>query len=156
MERIEVPELPNLALEIDWENQRSFGPCSCCGEMTSRVWGFAYRGAEALAAYFVEWTPGHEHREATIDLIIGLWGEQAAANDRRAVSVAFRHLQTGPAFMIQNASVRPVCSSELVSGALDREDVLGTALANDAFAVCDLVYLGDPRIGELRASEVSE
>ncbi len=47
----------------------------CCGEMTSRVWGYAYRGDDALAAYFVEWTRGHSYREATFDLIIGQWGE---------------------------------------------------------------------------------
>ena len=151
MEWIERPEVPNLALEIDRENQRLFGPCSCCGEMTSRVWGFAYRAGAPLAVYFVEWTPGHKHREATFDLIIGLWGEQAEATDRKAVSVGFRHLQTGPAFMMQNASVRPVASNSLVSEALDRHHVLGTTLADDAFEVCDLVYLSDPRLDELRA-----
>ena len=156
MEWIERPEVPNLALEIDWENQRRFGPCSCCGEMTSRVWGFAYRAGEPLAAYFVEWTPGHEDREASFDLIIGRWEKQAEATDRKAVSLGFRHLQTGPAFMIQNASVRPVASNPLVSEALDRDNVLGTNLADDAFVVCDLVYLGDPRLEELRADSASE
>ena len=156
MEWIARPEVPNLALEIELENQRLFGPCSCCGEMTSRVWGYAYRGGEPLAAYFVEWTPGHEGREAIFDLIIGPWGEQVETPDRKAISLSFRYLETGPAFMVQNASVRPIASNPLVSEALDRSDVLGTILADDAFAVCDLVYLGDPRLRELRADAVSE
>jgi hypothetical protein len=84
MEWITRPESSDLALEIDQENRRHFGPCSCCGEMTSRVWGYAYRAGEPLAAYFVEWTPGHENREANFDLIIGLWGEGTEAIDRKA------------------------------------------------------------------------
>ena len=153
MEWITRPEVPDLALEIEQENQRRFGPCSCCGEMTSRVWGYAYRAGECLAAYFVEWTPGHDEREATFDLIMGRWGEETTASDRKALSLGFRQLQTGPSFMIQNASVRPVGSNSLVSKALDRNEVLGTPLANEAFAICDLVYLGDPRIEELRQSK---
>jgi hypothetical protein len=98
----------------------------------------------------VEWTPGHDERQATFDLIIGDWGEGTQATDRRALSLGFRHFQTGPAFMIQNASARPIAASPLVSEAMDRDEVLGTRLADDAFAVCDLVYLGDPRIEQLR------
>ena len=155
MEWITRPEVPNLALEIEKENQRRFGPCSCCGEMTSRVWGYAYRAGECLAAYFVEWTPGYHEREATFDLVMGHWGEETVPSDRKALSLGFRHLQTGPSFMIQNASVRSVGSSSIIGEALDRDEVLGTPLADQAFAVCDLIYLGDPRIEELRTSRTS-
>jgi hypothetical protein len=150
------PDLNELALEIEQENQKVFGPCSCCGEMTRRVWGYAYRANEPLAAYFVEWTPGHPYREATFDLIIGRWGEGAGATERKAVSLSFRHMQSGPAFMVQNASVRPVATNFLVKEALDRDAVLGTPVADDVFAVCDLVYLADPRIEDLRSIQVSE
>lgn len=150
MEWITRSEVPDLALEISFDNQRLFGPCPCCGEMTSRVWGYAYRSGDALAAYFVEWTPGHENKEATFDLIVGRWGEGSGADDRKGLSLGFRHLQTGPAFMIQNASSRPIASNQLISKALDRDEVLGTPLADDVFAICDLIYLGDPRIEDLR------
>ena len=150
MEWITCPEVPDFALEIDQGNQRRFGPCSCCGEMTSRVWGHAYRAGTPIAAYYVEWTPGHQDREATFDLIIGHWGEGTEGDDRIALSLGFRYLQTGPAFRVQNVSVRPVASNPLVAKALDRDEVLGSSLADDAFAICDLIYLGDPRIGELR------
>jgi hypothetical protein len=62
-------------LEIDPENEKLLGPCACCGEMTSRVWGYAYRSDVAIAAYFVEWTPLHTVVDAMFDLIIGTWGE---------------------------------------------------------------------------------
>ena len=38
----------------------------------------------------------------------------------------------------------------LISAALDRINVIVTPLADVVFAVCDLVYLADPRIAELR------
>jgi hypothetical protein len=150
MERITLPEHSELALEIDPENEKLLGPCACCGEMTSRVWGYAYRSDVAIAAYFVEWTPLHTVVDAMFDLIIGTWGEGTQASDRQAVSVAFRQLESGPSFMVQDASVRSVGSSSLITRALDRQDVIGTALADEAFAVCDLVYLADPRLAGLR------
>jgi hypothetical protein len=98
----------------------------------------------------VEWTPGHSEREANFDLIIGQWGESAGPEVRRAVSVAFKVLETGPAFMVQDASARRVGSSSLVSRALDGNDVVGHPIAADVFEICDLIYLSEPRISELR------
>jgi hypothetical protein len=54
MERFALPTRPEFALEFDPENQKLLGPCPHCGEMTLRVWGYAYRADEAIAAYFVE------------------------------------------------------------------------------------------------------
>jgi hypothetical protein len=45
-----------------------------------------------------------------------------------------------------------MASSCLIGKALDRDDVIGTTLADEMFALCDLVYLADPRLGELRQS----
>ena len=118
--------------------------------MTRRVWGYVYRADAAIAAYFVEWTPGHSPKDAMFDLIVGRWGEGAASSDRQAVSIAFRVLESGPSFMVQDASVRKTASSPLVSRALDREEVVGQPIAAIVFNICDLIYLADPRIGELR------
>ena len=118
--------------------------------MTSRVWGYVYRSQAAIAAYFVEWTPQHQERDATFDLIVGKWGEQTQASDRQAVSVAFRQLQSGPSFMVQDANTRNIVSSSLISRALDRDAVIGTPLAEEIFAICDLIYLADPRLDELK------
>jgi hypothetical protein len=51
---------------------------------------------------------------------------------------------------VQDASVRRVASSSLVSGTLDRNDVVGKPIASTVFEICDLIYLADPRIAELR------
>jgi hypothetical protein len=150
MERIVLPEQPELTLEYESGNHSESGPCPHCGQMTSRVWGYVYRFDLPLAAYFVEWTPGHSENEATFDLIVGRWGEDAHAAGREAVSVGFRVLESGPAFMVQDAAARRVGSSSLVSKALSRNEVIGSPLANDVFLVCDLIYLADPRIEKLR------
>ena len=142
--------MSGLRLEFDETNQRQFGPCECCGMMTTRVWGYVYRMEEAIAAYFVEWTPGHPDAAASFDLIIGRWGEQVGNSDRRAASLEYRQLNGGPAFMAVDAAARPVGSSPLVGHALRRDEVIGTAVAVEVFAICDLIYLDDPRIDELR------
>ena len=90
-------------------------------------------------------------RDAAFDLIIGKWGENAGPNDRQAVSVAFKVTDTGPAFMVQDASVRSVRTGSLVSRALNRAEVVGQPIAADVFQICDSIYLADPRIDELRA-----
>ena len=145
-----MSELNNLRLTIYPDDNASFGPCECCGQMTSRVWGYVNDGDVGIAAYYVEWTPGHEERAANFDFIIGKWGKDAEAKDRQAVAVEFRKLETGPGFRVIDAIYRQVAESSLVSEALNRDAVIGTPIATKVFALCDLVYLEDPRIEELR------
>jgi hypothetical protein len=143
-----MPEQSKLRLETSGES--SFGPCECCGQMTSRVWGFVYNHDAAAAAYYVEWTPAHEVTTAIFDLIIGTWGEDTDAKDRKAVSLEFRKLDSGPAFMVVDAKNRPTAGSSLVSKALSREEVIGSPTATHVFAICDVIYLEDPRLSLLR------
>ena len=137
-------------LKVELSGEKTFGPCDCCGQMTSRIWGYVNNDDIAVAAYFVEWTPGHEGSSAMFDLIIGKLGEDTSPLDRNAVSLEFRKLDTGPAFRVVAANNRTVANSSLISQALDRDDVIGTAIASQVFAICDVVYLEDPRLSELR------
>jgi hypothetical protein len=151
MERVCLETQPGMALEYDATNQREFGPCPDCGQNTKRVWGYVYRDNAAVAAYFVEWTPSHCPQDAIFDLIVGKWGDSTGPDDRKAISIGYRILDTGPSFMVQDATERQVGSSSLVSEALKRNDVIGTQIASEVFAICDLIYLADPRINELRS-----
>lgn len=145
-----MPESSTLRLEILPDSHKTFGPCGCCGEMTSRVWGYVYQESDALAAYFVEWTPGHQGQQANFDLIVGIWGEDTDASDRQAIAVEFRKLESGPAFRVIDAKYRAVSKSTLIAEGLDRDSVIGAPLAAQVFAICDLIYLEDPRISELK------
>jgi hypothetical protein len=137
-------------LTIEPSGEKTFGPCDCCGGMTKRVWGFVYEHEAALAAYFVEWTPGHPSSRSNFDLIVGTWGDDTDNSDRSAVSLEFRKLETGPAFMVIDAATRPVANSPLIAAALSREEVIGTEIAALAFRVCDAIYLEEPRLVWLR------
>jgi hypothetical protein len=117
--------------------------------MTSRVWGYIWQDDSAIAAYFVEWTEGHPYHEANFDFIYGRWGDKTSASDRQALSVAFRHLESGPSFMVIDAADRPVGENSLVGKAATREQILNGDLRVITFALCDVVYLSDPRIAAL-------
>jgi hypothetical protein len=144
------PNNVSFHLVINPEDDRTFGPCNCCGKMTRRVWGYVTQDEGTIAAYFVEWTPGHEEQAANFDLIVGKWGPEAGPADRKAVALDFRQLETGPAFRVINAADRPVGKNSLVGEALSREQVIGESVAQTVFAICDTVFLDDPRVLPLR------
>jgi hypothetical protein len=142
------PEKPaRLIVEPDGETES--GPCSCCGTRTKTLWGFIHNGDETIAAYFVSWTLGHQKRDgATFEFIIGQWTEESTAEDRQLVALAYRVTAKGAGFIVIDAKKRD--DDELVSKALTRDDVIGTPLADEVFALADAVYLNDPRLAALR------
>ncbi len=145
------PGTATSTLSIEAGIAKDFGPCECCGDMSRKITGFVYRGDAAIAAYFVEWTLGQVDRHgAHFDLIIGLWGEGARPGDRQAVSVEFQRTAEGPGFMVIDSTDRPFSSSDLVERGLRRDEVLGTALAKEAFEVIDTIWLQDDRVAEIR------
>lgn len=114
------------------------------------MWGYVYRGGDAAAAYFVQWTSGQVDRHgANFDLILGIWGEGTTRSDRDLVSLAYRRTDTGPGFMIIDSANRPAASSDLIGTALSRNDVVGTPLAKAAFEIADALLGQDGRIAEL-------
>lgn len=52
--------------------------------------------------------------------------------------------------MAIDSALRPIASNSLVGSTVTREQALGTDLRGVLFELCDAVYLGDPRIAELR------
>jgi hypothetical protein len=129
-----------------------FERCECCGKRSRTVWGLARRDGDADAAYFVHWTLGQLASDgAHFDLILGRWGEDATPADRYAVSLEYRRTDRGPAFMVIDATTRPIARNELVGRALRRDEVVGTALATRVFELVDAIWLKDRRISEVTA-----
>jgi hypothetical protein len=135
-------------LTLEPAGSKELSPCTCCGEITRRVWGYVHRGASTEAAYFVEWTQGKKHG-ANFDFIVGEWGEGAERWGRVAVSLEYRRTDRGPEFMVIDSADRSVAESELVGRALSRADVIGTPLADQVFALVDVIWVSDVRIREL-------
>jgi hypothetical protein len=129
------------------------GSCDCCGDTTRTVNGFISTPEAAVAAYFVSWTLGAvASHGAAFDFIIGSWGEGTSADHRVAVSLEFQVVDAKPQFMVRDAGGRPAASSDLVSRALSRGEVIGTPLAAQVFNLVDAVWLHDARIAELSAA----
>jgi hypothetical protein len=137
-------------ITIDPTGSNDTGVCDCCGRSSRTTWGQAYADGRCVAAYFVHWTLGHvPDRGANIDLIIGEWGEAPNADRRSAISLAYRLTESGPSMMVIDANTRPTLRSPLVGQALCREEVIGTPLAQNAFAIADAVLAQDDRVAEL-------
>lgn len=137
-------------ITIDPTGSNDTGVCDCCGRSSRTVWGQAYADDSCVAAYFVHWTLGHvPDRGANIDLIVGEWGETVTAEHRNAVALAYRLMENGPSMMVIDASTRPSSRSPLVGQALRRDEVIGTPLAQNVFAIADAVLAQDTRVAEL-------
>jgi hypothetical protein len=142
--------MSEAAVWIEPTGEKDTGVCACCGRSSKIVWGFAYSGRDCLAAYQCHWTVGHvADVGANFDMIIGAWGEAATAKTREAVCLAYWVAETGPSFMVIDATTRPIAESELVGRALTREQVIGTPLAQRAFAIADAVLAHDQRVSEI-------
>ena len=137
-----------MMFEIEPTGERG-GFCDCCGNHTRTVWGYVHEtGGGTLASYFFQWTVGKsiEEHPANFDLILGSWGEGTTKNDRCAISLV--HFENGgvPGVSVIDANDRPIASSELVGSAKSRDELIGTPLAQQVFAIFDVVILQDNRL----------
>jgi len=143
------------AITLEPTGSRDFERCPCCGENSRTVWGLAHRDGSAHATYFVHWTLGKVADDgAHFDLILGRWGEDATKADRYAVSLEYRRTDQGPAFMVIDATERPVAHNELAARALRRDEVIGTEVAASAYEIVDAIWLTDGRISEVTGDGV--
>jgi hypothetical protein len=126
----------------------SSGHCDCCGNQTHTIWGFVRAKGAAVASYFLQWTVNKsiETHPANFDLIYGLWGEGTSRSDRKAISLVHFENAGVPGTSIIDAATRPIAASELVGSTLKREEVVGTPLAREVFAIFDAVLVQDPRL----------
>ena len=126
----------------------SGGHCDCCGNLSRSVWGLIHSGEATVAAYWMHWTVGHLDTDgANLDLVVGSWGESTGPSDRFAASLLYRESNDEPAaFMVIDATDRQIAESELAVCALRRNEVIGTPIADQLFALVDAIWLQDGRI----------
>ena len=112
------------------------------------MWGFVHSCDSTVAAYWLHWTIGHLDTDgANLDLVIGSWGDDSTSKDRFAASLVYREpADSPPAFMVIDATERQIANSDLVQSALQREEVIGTPIADQVFALVDAIWLQDSRI----------
>ncbi|HEV2549370.1 MAG TPA: hypothetical protein VGU20_18675 [Stellaceae bacterium] len=103
-----------------------------------------------MAAYFVGWAEQRPDHGASFDLILGKWGASATKQDRYAVALDYRIVEGSPQFMVVDAQGRLTSDGDLADSALKRSEIIGTPLAPQVFALIDAIYMGDPRLHEIR------
>jgi len=130
-------------IELSKESRQ--GPCECCATFTRTVWGYVLEDGAARAAYFARWSEGHPEHGATFLFSVGNWGEGASPSDRVAVALSCRIDGGRPGFMVVDASSAP-WRDEFLGEKLSREQVVGTSLADDVFAMVDQVLSEDNRV----------
>jgi hypothetical protein len=137
---------PNAGFTIEKMNA-SHSHCDCCGGVSRSVAGLLYSGGVAAAAYWVHWTEGHlSDPGANVDLVIGPWGEGTSSSDRCAIAMVHRQLADGtPSLMVVDAEGRPAADGSIAQIGLRRDQVIGTPLAAQVFAMTDAIYEQDER-----------
>ena len=123
------------------------GFCDCCGHESRSVAGLVYEQGGACVAYWMHWTAKHlSDTGANLDLVLGSWGDGTSAEDRYAVSlVHFQQEDGSPALMVIDAQDRPAANGNLAASGLRRDEVIGTSLAEQIFALTDAIYEQDGR-----------
>ena len=125
--------------------------CECCGKISKIICGDVSIPDKILAIYYVQWIVGSAEHLPNIDLILGRWGDDADPGERVLISLVYDPGPDGGGFTIVDSEARPANSRELCGRALKREEVIGTPFAQEAFQLVDAIWLGDPRIGEVKS-----
>jgi hypothetical protein len=132
-----------------WDESTAY--CDCCGNQSRTIWGDLADASGAKAVYFVQWSVGHPEHTPNIDIILGPWGEGTTPGDRVLVSLLYQPRPGGGTVMVTSGKGRRADDRSLCGRALERTDVIGTALANEVFSLVDSLWLTEPRIEEIRA-----
>jgi hypothetical protein len=146
-----MSEGTETTLEIEPASMKNSGRCACCGKSRRTVWGYVYRDGGPRACYFVEWTLGRRDCSARFDVVVGSWFDGTTEDDREAVSLEYRLLDTGPSFSVVDAAGRPAAE---VGRATNGADVRGTPLADEVVTIAGAVLEVDERVRELAETGV--
>ncbi len=150
--------MPNEeTVEIQPASMKDSGRCACCGNSRRTVWGYVYRDGGPRACYFVEWTLGRRTCSARFDVVVGNWFDGTTEDDREAVSLEYRLLDTGPCFSLVDSAGRPAAEG---GRATKGAEIVGTPLAEEVVTIAGTILDVDDRVRELatrsaRPAEVS-
>ncbi|MCK7595643.1 hypothetical protein [Pseudomarimonas salicorniae] len=137
-----------LSVEVSGSSE-SF--CDCCGAESRKLWGEVLDGQATAALYYIQWTVGSPNHFPNLDLVIGPWGEGFGPADRFLVSLLYRPDSAQGGFMVVDAEGRYANYLALCEKAFDRSEVVGTALASKVFSIVDAIWLGDPRLSDVKS-----
>lgn len=129
-------------LETDFEST----PCDCCGKNTVQINGdIEDAKGQWIAFYWVRYAEGHPELDPVFRFGTGNWSEEATAEQRWCFGLAYNK-DSGGARLLDLSSER----GDVKAIYLDRDDILGSSFAAEAFAMWDAVFMKDSRLDDLR------
>ena len=120
-------------------------PCDCCGSTSQLIRGDLETGGNWLAFYTCRWTPAHPDKGVEFRLGTGNWSENTPKPERWMFGATYSREHNG--FMLDDLSGPDAYPMAV---ALDRDDILGTSFAAEAFAMLDAIFVKDKRLQEFR------
>ena len=143
-----------MSIIITKDALRDLGCCNCCGNVSMLASGWVFSDGCLHASHHVHWTTGQVPLHgAMVHLILGDWQNEKA--ERHLVEMQYHINQINAAgevasgFMVTDAPATGTGGEMPASKALRRDEVMGTALADEVFALVDEIWLQDDRIAEI-------
>ena len=120
--------------------------CEHCGRSFSTVHGFLYRDNEAYAVYHVSLQREHPSTRADLALSLGRWHEDAAAEERKRIGVRIWPEGDELKMHINDVVESTWGDSPAFGTMLDRDEVLGSQLEDEALRAAEFIVSGDSRV----------
>lgn len=143
---------PLPAIEFTASRWReSEGACPCCGRRSSLAWGGVSSADAVCAVYFVHWHGAAPDHPAHVDLIVGPWGQDGCAGERRLLALRYQPRPGGGELVVIDGASRPAAAPPLCAHALTADTLAAAADADRIRAMLAALWMNEPAIAELRA-----
>jgi hypothetical protein len=120
--------------------------CEDCGRSFSTVHGFLYEEGDAYAVYHALLQRDHPMTVADLALSIGSWDEDATAASRKRIGIRVWPEADELKLHIASPDESSWGDSETFGKMVDRSDILGTPLEQEAVRSAEFVIGHDSRV----------
>ena len=134
------------ALAIEPGIEATVGHCDTCEHQSKIFRGFVYKSTGTYGAYACYYTASHPEQGVSMAVTLRGWGEGVDSSIKECVALEWRNTDTGPGCRVVNATGTSWANEPVLGRMLSREKALASGRAAEAFAVSDVVWLGDRRL----------
>lgn len=124
---------------------------SSCGKRSSVAWGGVSNADRLCAVYFVHWACSAPDHPAYLDLIVGPWGQDGSAAERRLLALRYLPRPNGGELVVIDGASRPAASSALCARVFTADTFAAAPDADRIQAMLAALWMNEPAVAELRA-----
>ena len=129
----------------------STGACPCCGRHSRLAWGGVSSTHVVCAVYFVHWSCAAPDHPAHVDLIVGPWGQDGSADERRLLALRYLPRPGGGELVVIDGASRPAAASLVCANVLTEATFAAAPDAGRIQAMLAALWMNEPAVAELRA-----